>query len=72
MLGESIRNHAVSTFVMRSPESPSIPLAAYAASGLPTSVFDAELGGMQLPFVVHAACSTWFQAACVGAISPGP
>jgi alkylation response protein AidB-like acyl-CoA dehydrogenase len=41
-------------------------LAAYTESGLPTSVFDAELGGMQLPFVVHSACSTWFQAACVG------
>ncbi len=44
-------------------------LAAYTESGLPTSVFDAELGGMQLPFVVHAACSTWFQAACVGAFA---
>ncbi len=41
-------------------------LAAYTESGLPTSVFDAELGGMQLPFVVHSACSTWFQAACIG------
>jgi len=44
-------------------------LAAYTESGLPTSVFDAELGGMQLPFVVHSACSTWFQAACVGAFA---
>ena len=44
-------------------------LAAYTDSGLPSSVFDAELGGMQLPFVVHAACSTWFQAACVGAFA---
>jgi alkylation response protein AidB-like acyl-CoA dehydrogenase len=41
-------------------------LSAYTDSGLPTSVFDADLGGMQLPFVVHSACSTWFQAACVG------
>ncbi len=41
-------------------------LAAYTESGLPTSVFDAELGGMQLPFVVHSACSAWFQAACIG------
>ncbi|MCW2827093.1 MAG: acyl-CoA dehydrogenase [Marmoricola sp.] len=41
-------------------------LSAYTESGLPTSVFDADLGGMQLPFVVHSACSTWFQAACVG------
>ena len=44
-------------------------LAAYTESGLPASVFDAELGGMQLPFVVHSACSTWFQAACVGAFA---
>jgi alkylation response protein AidB-like acyl-CoA dehydrogenase len=44
-------------------------LAAYTGSGLPTSVFDAELGGMQLPFVVHSACSTWFQSACVGAFA---
>ena len=44
-------------------------LATYTESGLPTSVFDAELGGMQLPFVVHAASSTWFQAACVGAFA---
>jgi alkylation response protein AidB-like acyl-CoA dehydrogenase len=41
-------------------------LAAYSESGLPSSVFDTDLGGMQLPFVVHAACSTWFQAACMG------
>ena len=44
-------------------------LATYTESGLPTSVFDADLGGMQLPFVVHAASSTWFQAACVGAFA---
>ncbi len=44
-------------------------LATYTESGLPTSVFDVELGGMQLPFVVHAASSTWFQAACVGAFA---
>ena len=44
-------------------------LAAYTESGLPSSVFDAELGGMQLPFVVHQAASAWFQAACVGAFA---
>jgi alkylation response protein AidB-like acyl-CoA dehydrogenase len=41
-------------------------LAAYTDSGLPASVFDAELGGMQLPFVVHQAASAWFTAASVG------
>ena len=51
------------------PAEVATALAAYTASGLPTSVFDAELGGMQLPFVVHAAASTWFQAACVGAFA---
>ena len=51
------------------PPEVSAALAAYTDSGLPTSVFDAELGGMQLPFVVHSACSTWFQAACVGAFA---
>ncbi len=40
-------------------------LAAYTASGLPTSVFPAELGGMQLPFVVQQASSSWFSAASV-------
>ena len=44
-------------------------LAAYTDSGLPTSVFDAELGGMQLPFVVHQAASTYFQAASIGAFA---
>ncbi len=40
-------------------------LAAYTASGLPTAVFPAELGGMQLPFVVQQASSSWFSAASV-------
>jgi alkylation response protein AidB-like acyl-CoA dehydrogenase len=44
-------------------------LAAYTDSGLPSSVFDAELGGMQLPFVVHQAASSFFQAASVGAFA---
>ena len=51
------------------PESVKAALAAYTASGLPTSVFDAELGGMQLPFVVHQAASSWFQAASIGAFA---
>ncbi|MGA8846067.1 MAG: acyl-CoA dehydrogenase family protein, partial [Nocardioides sp.] len=41
-------------------------LQAYTASGLPASVFDTELGGMQLPFVVHQAASTYLQAASIG------
>ncbi len=51
------------------PGSVKAALAAYTASGLPTSVFDAELGGMQLPFVVHQAASSWFQAASIGAFA---
>ncbi|MCY7396711.1 MAG: acyl-CoA dehydrogenase [Nocardioides sp.] len=41
-------------------------LAAYTASGLPASVFDAERGGLQLPFVVHQAASSYLQAASIG------
>ena len=44
-------------------------LEAFTASGLPASVFDAELGGMQLPFVVHQAASTYLQAASIGAFA---
>ncbi len=44
-------------------------LAAYTDSGLPASVFDTELGGLQLPFVVHQAGSAFFQAA---ASAPSP
>ena len=44
-------------------------LQAYTDSGLPASVFDAELGGMQLPFVVHQAASTYLQAASIGAFA---
>ena len=40
-------------------------LAAYVDAGLTSAVFDAELGGLQLPFVVRSACSTWFQAAAM-------
>jgi len=44
-------------------------LDVYVASGLQTSGFDADLGGMQLPLTVHQAASTWFQAASVGTFS---
>ncbi|MEH3067003.1 MAG: acyl-CoA dehydrogenase [Aeromicrobium erythreum] len=44
-------------------------LDVYNASGLQTSGFDAELGGMQLPLTVHQAASTWFQAASIGTFS---
>ena len=42
-------------------------LAAYSASGLGASVFDAAVGGMQLPFVVHMAATSYLMAASVGA-----
>jgi alkylation response protein AidB-like acyl-CoA dehydrogenase len=45
------------------PEGVAKALAAYAETGLPAAVFDDELGGMQLPFTIRTACSTWFQAA---------
>jgi alkylation response protein AidB-like acyl-CoA dehydrogenase len=48
------------------PEAVVRALEAYTASGLPASVFDADLGGLQLPFVVHQAASAWFSAASVG------
>jgi alkylation response protein AidB-like acyl-CoA dehydrogenase len=41
-------------------------LRQYTAAGLQTSTFDAELGGMQLPFAVHHAASMFFQAASAG------
>ncbi len=43
-------------------------LAAYTESGMPSGVFDADVGGMQLPFVISQATSAWFQAASVGAM----
>ena len=54
--------------VVLPPEVPRA-LAAYTASGLPASVFDTELGGLQLPFVVHQAGSAFFQAAGIGAFA---
>ena len=38
-------------------------LAAFNASGLLSGGMDEEVGGMQLPHVVHRACFLWFQAA---------
>ncbi|AFR50966.1 acyl-CoA dehydrogenase [Gordonia sp. KTR9] len=39
---------------------------AIAESGVLAATMDAEVGGLQLPHVVHAACSAWF-----GAANPG-
>ncbi len=44
-------------------------LKVFAEAGLTGSAFDYELGGMQLPGVVAAACFAWFQAANVGSSS---
>lgn len=41
-------------------------LDAFAATGLLGASMDAEVGGLQFPYVVSAACSLWFQAANVG------
>jgi butyryl-CoA dehydrogenase len=41
-------------------------LDAFAATGLLGSSMDAEVGGLQMPYVVSAACAAWFQAASVG------
>ncbi|WP_435742125.1 acyl-CoA dehydrogenase [Nocardioides sp. SYSU DS0663] len=41
-------------------------LEVYASSGFTGATFDEELGGMQLPQVVAAATSAWFQAANCG------
>ncbi len=41
-------------------------LEVYAASGFTAATFDEELGGLQLPQVVAAAVSAWFQAANCG------
>jgi alkylation response protein AidB-like acyl-CoA dehydrogenase len=42
---------------------------AYLDAGLQASTFDEDLGGGQLPFVVHHAASTFFQAANAGAFA---
>jgi butyryl-CoA dehydrogenase len=44
-------------------------LGVFAASGLIASSMDHEVGGMQLPAAVAAACFAWFQAANVGTSS---
>jgi butyryl-CoA dehydrogenase len=38
-------------------------LRAFNASGLLSGAMDEEVGGLQLPHVVHRACFAWFQAA---------
>ena len=38
-------------------------LDTFSASGLLAGAMDEELGGLQLPHVVHRACFAWFQAA---------
>jgi alkylation response protein AidB-like acyl-CoA dehydrogenase len=47
------------------PDEVAAALKAYTESGLPTSVFDEDLGGMQLPFVLQQASSSYFSAASV-------
>ena len=42
-------------------------LDAHRATGLLAATVDSEVGGWQVPHVVAAACSAWFQAASVGA-----
>ena len=41
----------------------------YGDAGLQASTFDAELGGMQVPYVVHTAATQFFQAAGVGPLA---
>ncbi|MBW9215163.1 acyl-CoA dehydrogenase [Mumia sp. zg.B53] len=41
-------------------------LSAYNAAGFPGLAFDAEHGGLQLPFTLQRASAMWFQAASVG------
>jgi butyryl-CoA dehydrogenase len=44
-------------------------LSAFAASGLTGAAMDAEVGGDQLPHVIHRACFAWFQAANIATAS---
>lgn len=44
-------------------------LRVYTASGMPAATFDAEVGGMQLPFVVGQGAFAFFQAASAAAAS---
>ncbi|MFI1916829.1 acyl-CoA dehydrogenase [Nocardia sp. NPDC020380] len=41
-------------------------LRAFADAGMVGAAMDYEIGGMQLPHVVHTACMSWFHAANVG------
>jgi butyryl-CoA dehydrogenase len=41
-------------------------LDAFWATGLLAASMDAAIGGLQFPYVVTAACTSWFQAANVG------
>jgi len=44
-------------------------LEAFWATGLLGASMDAQVGGLQFPYVVTAACTSWFQAANVGTAS---
>ena len=51
------------------PAELSEALAVYRDSGMPAGVFDADLGGMQLPFTVSQGAFAFFQAASAAAAS---
>ncbi|MFO6451072.1 MULTISPECIES: acyl-CoA dehydrogenase [unclassified Aeromicrobium] len=51
------------------PAELSAALAVYRDSGMPAGVFDADLGGMQLPFTVSQGAFAFFQAASAAAAS---
>lgn len=42
-----------------------LALEAFAETGLMSATLDGELGGIQLPNLIHRACFAWFQAANV-------
>jgi alkylation response protein AidB-like acyl-CoA dehydrogenase len=52
--------------VIQPPEL-ALALTAFADTGLTAATFDEELGGGQLPWVIHAACSMFLQAGSIGA-----
>ena len=49
------------------PAELSQALRSFTETGLTAATFDEELGGGQLPWVIHAACSMFLQAGSVGA-----
>jgi alkylation response protein AidB-like acyl-CoA dehydrogenase len=51
------------------PAELSLALRVYAESGMPAATFDAEVGGMQLPFVVGQGAFAFLQAASAAASS---